>query len=185
MAHFSLHELKVVGVTGLMRSGKDSIAEVLVQDFGYMRLSHADALKEGCAAMLGRPLIDMYEGDREAVMPDWGFSIRHFLQVMGTECVRGHFRQDFWIVALTQRIAALSRDTGQSEFVIPDVRFEDEAKNVREHGGFVIHVERPGQVRGTHASEQGVAFVEGDATISNDGTLADLRAKVHAVMKGE
>jgi hypothetical protein len=56
--------------------------------------------------------------------------------------------------------------------VITDVRFENEAAFVRNLGGTLIHVVNPETVSRTdaHASENGVAFVDGDILFTNDKT---------------
>lgn len=168
----------VVGLTGLARSGKDSAASVLVDCFQFRRIAFADALKEGCAAMLGLPLHRMYEGDREAILPEWGFSIRSFLQRMGTECVRTEFGDDFWIKAVQQRIASKAAQ-GNTRFVISDARFPNEAQWIRSMGGHVIHIERPGLERMDHASERGVPRELLDPVLVNDGTLKQFESKVY------
>ncbi|HEY0819773.1 MAG TPA: hypothetical protein VGD46_13400 [Rhizobacter sp.] len=157
----------VVGLTGLARSGKDTAASVLVEEFGFRRLAFADALKEGCAAMLGLPLHRMYEGDRESILPEWGFSIRDFLQRMGTECVRTQFGADFWIKAVCQRIAS-KVEQGNLRFVISDARFDNEAQWVLSHAtSHVVRVVRPGIAKMDHASERGISDTLVTATLGN------------------
>lgn len=167
----------LVGLTGLARSGKDTAADVLIECFGFKRVAFADLLKEAAALLLGRPLQDMYMGDREAVMPEWGFSIRDFLQRFGTEAMRNNFGHDFWIKAARARVVALMEE-GCRRFVISDVRFDNEADWVRDSGGTILCIHRPGVVRMAHASEAGVWEKEGDQTIHNDSTYEDYRTRV-------
>lgn len=169
----------VVGLTGLARSGKDTAASVLVHSFDFERVAFADALKEGCAAMLGMPIQAMYDGDRESVMPEWGFSIRDFLQRMGTECVRLQFGEDFWIKALKARIARL-QSQGYRRFVISDARFDNEAAWVRAQPyGHLIHIAREGLKKMDHVSEAGVDREPQDSMLTNNSTLEEFKAKVH------
>ena len=178
--------MQVIGIAGLSRSGKDTVAEILEQHYGYKKIAFADPLKEASAVLLGRPLYQMYEGDREAIMPEWGFSIRHFLQMLGTEGMRNLFRDDFWIHRM-----GITLDEGTmwqrppSRVVISDVRFENEADFIRGRGGLVVHVTRPEaeKNRMAHASEAGIVKDAKDYTIANDGSLADLEAAVVHMMK--
>lgn len=165
----------IIGLSGLARSGKDTAADILVEHFGFKKIAFADNLKAGCAAMLGLPLARMYEGDRESILPNWGFSIRHFLQVMGTECVRVNFGPDFWIKSAMQTI---SREYGThcTRFVVCDVRFDNEAEWVRGiDGGQVVHIDRLGIKRMNHASEAGVEERHQDARLCNSGTLEEFK----------
>lgn len=161
----------VVGLSGLARSGKDTAAGVLVREFGFIQLAFADPLKEGSAAMLGMPITAMYGNNRDEVLPDFGFSVRHFLQVMGTECVREHFGAGFWLKACARRMQAL-RDEGFQRFVISDARFDNEAEFCRDsENGHFIQIERAGLDRMTHASEAGVTLTPQDTTLHNNSTI--------------
>lgn len=168
----------LVGLSGKARSGKDTAASVLVEQFGFKQLAFADALKAGCAAMLNLPLERMYHGDREAELPGFGFSIRHFLQVMGTECVRQNFGGDFWIKSVRSAMQQL-RLKGQTRFVVSDVRFDNEATWVRQNGGKVVCIERDGNA-GTlaHASEKGIWRFPEDSVLHNNATYEEFRQAV-------
>lgn len=65
-------------------------------------------------------------------------------------------------------------------WVIPDVRFPDEAEAIKREGGTVIKVVRPGLERPAdgHASETSVDEVVEDHLVQNDGTLGDLVGRV-------
>ena len=139
---------------------------------GYTRAQFSTPLKEAAAILLGRPLAQMRGDDgfdREAVMPEWGFSVRHFLQVFGTEVMRNNFGQDFWLKHMRNRIAVLDR------VVITDCRFENEAALVRELGGIVVEIRRPLIVASAHVSDAGV---EADSVIDNGGTMPEFAEKI-------
>ena len=164
--------MKLIGLTGLPRTGKDTIASILCARYGYVRRAFAAPLKEAAAVLLGRELWEM-EGaqgfDREAVLPEWGFSTRWFLQVLGTECLRQQVRSDFWATHMRNRLAGCTRA------VITDVRFPNEVELVHSLGGVVVEITRPGAVASTHASDRGVAS---DVTISNHGNMVDLNGTI-------
>lgn len=163
--------MKLIGLTGLPRSGKDTFAERLVTHHGFIRAAYATPLKQAAAVLLNREVWEM-EGqhgfDREAVLPEWGFTTRRFLQYLGTEGLR-HFQQDFWIQHMRNRLATVPA----ARVVITDCRFDNEAALVRELGGHIIEIRRDGCAASDHASDKGVAP---DAVIYNDGVIADLWA---------
>jgi hypothetical protein len=172
--------MKILGLTGLPRSGKDSIADYLCaisNGHGYIRRSFAHPLKQAAAILLGREMWEM-EGrhgfDREAILPEWGFNTRWFLQVFGTECLRNQVAQDFWIKCMRNSLPS----NPYTKVVITDVRFDNEAALVRELGGTVIEVRRPSvSSASNHVSDKGVVA---DSVILNTGTLQDLWAAVDA-----
>ena len=90
--------MKLIGLTGLPRSGKDTFAQRLVLTHMYARRAFATPLKAAAAILLGHEVWEM-EGqggfDRDAILPEWGFSTREFLQKFGTECLRNQIRKDF------------------------------------------------------------------------------------------
>lgn len=128
---------------------------------------------------------------------------RYALQLLGTEWGRECY-SDTW-VALVVRIAktvlsgegSYSRLNGltmpaslvTSGVTVPDVRHKNEIKCVRDAGGVVIRVVRPGAgLSGSyaqHGSESEMAEIpdsEFDFVIQNDGTLGELHSKVSDVM---
>lgn len=78
----------------------------------------------------------------------------------------------------------------QKGVVIPDVRFNNEAAAIRKVGGKIWSIRRPSADRlsgdaGAHVSERGIDSDLIDVHITNDGTLEQLRGRVHALMKEE
>lgn len=160
--------MRLIGLTGLPRSGKDTAAEYLVRAEGYTRRAFATPLKEAAALLLNREVYEM-EGqqgfDREALLPEWGFSTRWFLQRFGTECMRNQIDQDFWIKRMRSSLLA-----GGSH-VITDVRFQNEADLVHELGGQIIEISRPKSAGSSHISDAGV---KADCHVWNNDTISTL-----------
>lgn len=161
----------LVGITGYSTSGKDTIADWLNWD----KLSFAKPLKNAASILLNRPMSEMegHNYDRKEIMPEWGFSVRWFLQTLGTEGMRGLIRDDFWIKHMGIRISQC-----ENNVVISDVRFPNEADFVREQGGVIWKVVKPGLISGNHKSETSIDLINPDVTILNDGTKEDLYYKI-------
>lgn len=165
--------MRLIAFTGLPRSGKDTAADYLVREWGYRRVAFADPLKEAAAILLGRPLAAMQGAngfDREAVLPEWGFSTRWFLQILGTECLRDQVRYDFWLMRAARTMQALVA-AGETRFVITDCRFENEAQFIRGHGGLIARIDRPGLDGSEHVSDRPVPY---DVLIRNDSDIDNL-----------
>ena len=168
--------MKLIGLTGLPRSGKDTFARRLVENHSYAHRAFATPLKAAAAILLGHEVWEMngeHGFDREAILPEWGFSTREFLQKFGTECLRDQIRQDFWIKHMQNRLQ------GVDKAVITDVRFENEAALVRSMGGKILEIWRPGVTHNAHVSNQ---YIVPDYRVDNRGTLMELweHADAHA-----
>jgi hypothetical protein len=188
----------IVGVCGLIGSGKGTVADILVESHGFQKLSFADSLKDGVAAMFDWPR-SMLEGDTSASrewreQPDrfWteemGFSVtpRYVLQKVGTECMRQGLFDGIWVSRTKQKLQKHNLD-----FVIPDVRFPNEISMIQEEGGVVVHVQRGPlpdwadklleqgiEPQDIHPSEWMWMRSTIDHTITNTGTIEDLRDQV-------
>ena len=140
----------IIGICGLIGSGKDTIAEYLIQEHNYEKLSFADKLKDSVATMFDwdRELLDGKTDTsrkwRESVDEYWtqetGEQItpRYVLQLFGTECMRDGFYDGIWVSLTKKKIL----DNPGKNFVIPDVRFPNEAKMIYEIKGQVWRVKR-------------------------------------------
>ncbi len=168
----------VVGIAGYARSGKDTIADYLVENEGYTKISFSTPMKEAMYRLnpritinenVNQPLrigVDIYgwEGLKER-SPD----IRGLLQRFGTEVGRQMFDEDFWVDYALNSIP----DGGKA--VIADVRYPNEANAIRALGGKVFRVERDGVgPANSHASENALDGYEFDGTIYNQGTIRGL-----------
>ena len=168
----------VVGIAGYARSGKDTIADYLVESEGYTKISFSTPMKEAMYRLnpritinenVNQPLrigVDIYgwEGLKER-SPD----IRGLLQRFGTEVGREMFDEDFWVDYALNSIP----DGGKA--VIADVRYPNEANAIRALGGKVFRVERDGVgPANSHASENALDGYEYDGTIYNQGTIRGL-----------
>jgi hypothetical protein len=158
--------------------GKTTVANLLTE---HRRVSFAAPLKESVSYMLcklGLPSLNYVYTDKEAIIPELGVSARHMMQTLGTEWGRACIHPDFWVMiarAKTQRIMA---DDGS--VVIDDVRFPNEAAMIRDLGGELWRIDRPGVTyNGDHSSEGGLEDITPDRVIVNDGTIAQLKEKIY------
>ena len=140
----------IIGVCGFIGSGKDTIADYLMNIHQFRRESFANALKDAISMVFGWDR-DMLEGRtrqsrewREQVDPWWAERLnmsdltpRWVLQHWGTEVCRRAFHDDIWIAALENKLRNSTDD-----IVISDCRFPNEIKSIKDAGGIVIRVVR-------------------------------------------
>lgn len=176
---------KLIGLTGLAGAGKDEAAKALIAD-GWVRDAFADRMRK---AMLDLdPWLVEWDGHPvrlSQIIAEEGWDqakrnypeVRRLLQRFGTEAGRDIHGVNCWV-------NALFRDwSNETWLVITDCRFDNEAQAVRERGGIVVRIERPGLERlpGGHASEAGVADELVDYVIDNDGTVSQLHARIREI----
>lgn len=176
---FSLSDdkpMRLIGIAGPARAGKDTLASYLLDNLSndWLRSSFADPLKE----MLRAIGVDCSDGKKAVVSDDYGVTPRHMMQTLGTEWGRNLIDSDIWVKAFARMNAGKC-------VIVPDVRFENEAELVREHG-VLIHLVGRGGIEGNHVSENAIAFMPGDIVIDNSRDLAWLHAQVdsNAVLGG-
>jgi hypothetical protein len=166
--------MKLIGITGKKRSGKDTAANILVS-VGYRKFSFASILKAMTYTCLIRLGLDLETVDRaidgdlkEMPIPQLcGRTARHVMQTLGTEWGRKCIDPDFWVRA------CIGNATASPRAVISDVRFENEAKAIQCIGGKIIRILRDGCNGDGHASE--TMNFDVDYTIENNGTLEQLK----------
>jgi hypothetical protein len=193
--------MNLIGVCGLIGSGKDTIAGTLV-GIGWTRYSMAKPLKDMTAALFNWPR-DMVEGDtaesrawREQRDDWWSERLareitpRSVLQYMGTEVMRQNFHDDIWVACMEKFYA----ENGP-HIVISDVRFPNEIAAIRRLGGEIWHVYRPPlpywferaamgkDIPEVHLSERAWLDIEPDQTFWNTGSLQDLKNAVYKAVK--
>jgi hypothetical protein len=140
----------IIGVCGFIGSGKDTIADYLVNLHHFRRESFANTLKDAVSAVFGWDRT-MLEGRtkqarewREQVDPWWAERLgiphltpRWILQNWGTEVCRKNFHDDIWIASLENKLRASTDD-----IVISDCRFPNEIAAIKKAGGRVVRVVR-------------------------------------------
>lgn len=165
----------IIGLAGLSRSGKDTVAAHLRRYHGFVSFAFADPIKE-MLAIIGMDARN--EVTREYTDARFRVSARVAAQTLGTEWGREQIAPDIWITVLKERIKGYAH----GRIVVTDVRFENEANWVRSVGE-LWHIVRPGgNETASHASEAGVRREPEDFVLMNDSTTDALFDKVNARM---
>lgn len=183
----------LVGLIGRKRSGKDSFARVLVEEHGYARIAFADPLREAALALdplVGRPalpgalapghdvrLSEVIDALGWEAAKDIAPEVRRILQRLGSEAIRS-LDPTFWIRAAMREVE-FSQSAG-TPVVITDVRYRNEADEIRARGGVLLRIARPTDsltdlAAPEHVSETDLDDYPDDSLVLNDGTLEDLQ----------
>jgi len=170
----------LLGIHGRAWAGKNLLAEMLQSH----SLGFADPLYEAISAMFGIPESRLRDRNRkEETIPWIGKSPRELLQTLGTEWGRGLVRSDIWLRVAEQRLER-AMTAGFTRVAFSDLRFDNEAEWIRQLGGVVIWITRPGGAAcREHVSEAGISPNLVDFSVANDGTVDDLRRKAIATLE--
>ena len=171
---------KLIGLAGKAGAGKDTVADYLWEKEGAIKIAFADALRAAGTAIFGLNPQNFLDRDmKESEVEYWGMTPRRMLQLLGTEATKPVFGDNIWLKRWFLSYSAV-RDT--DHVVVPDVRFDVEADAIRNLGGTIIHIARPGAglpgATGEHSSEAGIELRDGDMYLSNSGSVEELRYKV-------
>lgn len=170
--------MKLIGLAGLARSGKTTIADHLAL-YGYHAIAFADPLRAILRDVLNVP--DQYMNVvKEAAMPPHAASYRKLMQTFGD--AGRSIAPDFWIHLLEAEVKEHADDT--TPIVVTDVRYLNEAFWVRRHGT-LWHVRRPDQnpaATRSHSSEAGIDALPGEPILINDGDMNHLLDQVDQIM---
>ena len=198
----------IIGICGFIGSGKDTIADYLVNLHHFRRESFANTLKDAVSQVFGWDRT-MLEGRtkqarewREQVDPWWAARLnmpkltpRWVLQYWGTEVCRHGFHDDMWIASVENKLR-----NSKDNIVITDCRFPNEIRGLKEQGAKIVWIQRgitphwydiAAQAnkgsknaqnwlaeQNIHASEYSWAGTNFDVIINNNGTLDQLATQI-------
>jgi len=185
--------MKVIGITGIAGSGKDTVADILQElNPKTTRYSFAAPVKEAASIVTGLDPFHFSSDnpDRNKVHPIWNLSPRDILKLLGTDCCRDIIHKDIWIIrAKVAHKSALHKYPHSDLFVITDVRFNNEAEWIKSIGGEIWKVSRQLSLIGNrghatkHETEQGIESKYYDKTLLNNSSLDDLRLEIIKALK--
>lgn len=172
--------MRLIGFAGPAGVGKDTCALHMVKEYGFEQVSFAAPLKKALEVM-GFPAPQTAE-EKEAIIEVLGVSWRHMAQTLGTEWGRALIHPDLWVILTLRNLKP------GGSYVFSDVRFENEARLIREMGGIIVHLtgRRAEMANGTqaHASETGLRRTVHDTFVTNGGSQQDLYETLDGMMAG-
>lgn len=146
----------VVGLTGKSGAGKDAVANMLVEDHGFTKMSFAGPVKRmvrtldpivgydayqdcNCGDELCGPIIDavrltdlygMGYDDETIKESPWADEVRDLWQRFGTDVMRAEDK-NYWV----DKAAKAVLESNDDRIVLTDVRFPNEAEMILSLGG--------------------------------------------------
>jgi hypothetical protein len=141
--------MSIIAICGFQGAGKDTLANILIEKYGYTKLSFAGAVKDVASCIFGWDR-EMLEGttpesrkQREIIDEWWSKRLnipnltpRWVLQNFGTDLFRNHFHPEIWVACVEKKISKYDK------VVITDCRFENEINAIKNLGGKIVHIYR-------------------------------------------
>ena len=140
---------KIIALVGFKGSGKDTVGNILKNEYGFVTTSFAKPLKSALCEMFDwKPeMLDGLTPDsrkwRETPDPFWSdhfkktITPRYMMQQFGTEIVRNKLNNNFWTLRCRKEIENID-----SNIVVTDARFLNEIDMIRELGGEIVWIRR-------------------------------------------
>jgi len=171
-----------IALFGKIRSGKDTVGEILINEYGFTRVAFGDGIKK---------IIDEYFPN----VWDKGKPRGHY-QHIGQELRK--LDADVWVNNLLKRaedikVQNLIYNGLSTNFIVTDGRQHNEAVKLKEQGYIIVKVETDENIRVermikagdnfskemlNHETELQVDLIEPDYIITNNHTLEDLKRQV-------
>lgn len=185
----------IIMLSGWAGSGKDTAANILIEEMGFRRYAFADMIKEVCSRQYNIPREYFYDVELKDEPLDASLitnapnilsnakpltTPRDLLIAYGAKA-----RAEDASVFVRNTVTAIQAD-GHERIVITDWRFPNEFKYMRD-AFFASHVmpvriRRPGIVPTEDPSERSLDDMIMEELVDNDGSIEDLRCRLRALM---
>lgn len=193
----------IIGINGYAGSGKDTVGEIIkqLQPWDQWEIKKfAGKLKEVASIILGIPtaMFENQEFKKKDLPQMWSnhgmpMTVRDFLQKLGTDGLRDGLHPNIWVNALMmdyiEQVVNVMNGEGYKledrypNWIITDCRFPNEARAIKNKGGILVRINRPGfNPINDHPSEIALDGWNFDEVIENDSDLLSLSNKVKAII---
>jgi adenylate kinase family enzyme len=173
----------IIGILGKKGSGKDTMAEFLIQQYQFKQFTYAEPLKKICQDLFSLtdeqvtcPIL------KETVDQRWGKSPRQILQEIGTDLFRKHYDENIWVKILKEKIIL---EPKEQNIVVSDIRHQNELDTITEFTNCLIfRIERPNvSTLDNHSTENNILQYNNIITIQNNSTIQDFHSKIKTILE--
>jgi hypothetical protein len=164
----------IIGLGHKKGTGKDTVANYLVEHWGFTRVAFADVLKQAAGIVYSLTEQQLNGSLKEVLDPRWNRTPRELLQQTGV-ALRDAVDTDLWVKAAFAKI-----ESSPGNFVISDLRFPNEFRAIQAAGGINCLVNRliPPNEFSSHQSETALDQADWHFVFDNNSTLTNLFQQV-------
>jgi hypothetical protein len=187
----------IIGLSGYAKSGKDTVAEMIqeIHPDKWEVKKFSGKLKLIASILTGIPA-DKFEDQEfkssilgEEWWKNYGdfyhqTTVRDFLQILGTDAIRNGLHTNAWVNALMADYKPRKMsEYNPSNWIITDCRFPNEAEAIKDRGGIIVRIDRPGIAPvNAHPSETALDNWDFDYKIANASDLISLKQSVQILL---
>lgn len=172
---------KIIAITGLKRSGKDTLADYIVEKYGFTKVKIADPLKDICKQLFGLTDSQVETDEKEVVDANWGVTPRQILQFVGTEMFQWKLQELMPDIGRAFWMRQLLQTHTNDNIVISDMRFVHEYNILKaaQPDLIVVRLIRDGQTCNAdqHSSEKEWDQIPASIIVNNISTMSVLYAE--------
>jgi hypothetical protein len=189
----------IIGLCGNQGSGKDTVADILVSEYGFIKLTFASTLKDIVAILFSwqRDLLEGLTEEsrlwRETSDDFWSeklsipkFTPRKALQMIGTDLFRIHFNNDIWTNIVENKISITLKNNPNTNIVISDCRFTNEFNLIKQftdsHIIMILREKNNSTNKIAHLSETEWVNYNFDAILQNDNSIDELKTNLKSLL---
>lgn len=195
--------MSIIGLTGYKGSGKDTIADYLVNEQGFIKIAFADFIRNALKELFDWDDENFSQEKKEIQDSYWGVTPRKMCQEIGTEFLRIHckdfisqdfklpndedYKATFHIKRINKEIIKLLDVNSNVKIVFSDIRFQDELDYIKKIGGKVLKVVRNNSNKNeysNHISEKNIDGLNNiDYEVSNNESKILLIKKINLIVE--
>ena len=144
----------LIGIVGLERTGKDTVANYLVKNHSFIKYNMAQPIKQISEIMFGWTMSEMETNKKDELDEELGIIPRDFFKWFGTDICQYEIykkfpkledkipKKELWSQIMKNNVNKYRLKNKNQNIVIPDIRFLHEVKTIKELGGKLIYLER-------------------------------------------
>lgn len=203
MKDIVMNEFTIIGLCGEKGSGKDIVANHLVEKYDFVKISFAYSVKKIISELFGwsyEMLLGETEESRQwrETKDEWwtnklnmdrDITPRFIMQHIGTDVMRNHFHPDIWVLTVEKQMKDIMDKTGKTKFIVSDLRFINEYEWIKSFAcNKIMHVQRGDlpsyyndvkhngitEIEGVHISEILWMTFEIDISINNNKEIKEM-----------
>lgn len=173
----------LIGIAGKKRTGKDTVADVMMNVFDapiqYFAFAHH--LKAMCHITFGTPMKAFHDPSMKESLPS-KYGTPRGQMITLSDLIKGEYGEDFFVDIVRDQLFSSRLLHPECHHVVTDVRYPNEAAMIRDLGGVILHVLRETGTGSDHSSEAGLPIGHRDFVVENTGTIEELERKVRRAL---
>ena len=176
---------QILLVSGYAGSGKDAVASLLMEEFGFSRFAFADALKGLVSAKSGIPATIFHSAQKDTVIP-LASPPRTYRDLL-LEVAKEERAKDLDV--FSRIVVSEIEESTWRRFVISDWRYKREESFLRsaldpaEYTIQRVRIKRTSVTPSPDLTEHDLDDERMDIVIQNDGFISDLRDALRSVIR--